>query len=176
MIRGSAGRRRIVGHVCIPGIRNAPRGRDGSHFPISGRKRDALQYLHTVPGPVPCTLVRRAERVPTDCTDGSQSQSTGPNPAERAKPVVWPEPANVAEAPQPQGVEADATGCQSGGQSAVSQPARGTQSGVGGTPGSEASRPPCRPCLDVPEPFAVPCPPPRLPHRRPVPTAPYALS
>ena len=110
MIRGSAGRRRIVGHVCIPGIRNAPRGRDGSHFPISGRKRDALQYLHTVPGPVPCTLVRRAERVPTDCTDGSQSQSTGPNPAERAKPVVWPEPANVAEAPQPQGVEADATG------------------------------------------------------------------
>ena len=88
MIRGSAGRRRIVGHVCIPGIRNTPQGRDGSHFPIAGRKRDALQYLYTVRDPVPCTLVLGAESAPTDYTDRSPGQSTGRNPAERAKSVV----------------------------------------------------------------------------------------
>ena len=110
VIRGSAGRRRIVGHVCIPGIRNAPQGRGGSRFPIARCKRDALQYLHTVRDPVPCTLVRGAESVPTDYTDRPLSQSIGRNPAGRAKSVVWPETANVAEAPQPQGVKADATG------------------------------------------------------------------
>ena len=110
VIGGSAGRRRIVGHVCIPGIRNTPQGRDGSRFPIAGCNRDALQYLHTVRGPVPCTLVRGAESLPTDYTDHPSSQSTGRNPAKRAEPVVWSESTNVAEAPQPQGVEADATG------------------------------------------------------------------
>ena len=110
MIRGSAGRRRIVGHVCISGIRNTPRGRDGSRFPIARCERDALQYLHTVRDPVPCTLVRGAESVPTDYTDRPLSQSIGRNPAKRAKSVVWAESANVAEARQPQGVQADATG------------------------------------------------------------------
>ena len=88
VIRGSAGRRRIVGHVCIPGIRNTPPGRGGSRFPIARCKRDALQYLHTVRGPVPCTLVLGAESVTTDYTDRWLSQSIGRNPAERAKSVV----------------------------------------------------------------------------------------
>ena len=99
VIGGSAGRRRIVGHVCIPGIRNAPRGRDGSRFPIAGCKRGALQYVHTVRDPVPCTLVPGAKSVPTDYTDRPLSQSIGRDYAERAKPVVRAASANVAEAP-----------------------------------------------------------------------------